>query len=643
MMKKTDEENKNDAKTWGTWEELLLASAVKRHGLKNWESVAMELQTKTSLPHLLATAQCCKQKYHDLKRRFKDEQHEHEHEPEPPAKLVSIPWLEELRKVRVDELKQEVQRYDLNILSLQLKVKRLEEEREPALDIKTTQQKPDLDDQNIDKNDEPDKSEEPEKACKRLVSGEESDRENRSVNESNSTGLSEKIGDGEIIKNEAKAIGSGGVGGSKAVESDELGDSVTQLSSDVQSSASFGKKRKRSCGDSIKGMDVKSEPLIRLLELIRTHKHVSLFERRLKSQESNKYKEIVRQHVDLETIQTRVEQGSYSSCILTFYRDVLLVFNNAILYFPKSSLESATAFQLRNLFSNEIKKEYYKSDSSQDPLLPPAPPPPAAPAPLPPQLKPHLERSDSLLAKHKQSAPIIVCRKRSSVSTKPSTSSTFARQQQTDGKKQSADIKQPSVERSSSLLKVKTEEKAVTTGARSSRRSNRNPTTNTNNTTSPPSNKKQNATSGSKAGSGSGSGSVDKQETPKADKKKSEGSSTSDKKKSVVDFLKRIKKNSPVQTVKKSKGSEEQKKNNNSSSGSSSSSSSSSSGKKDKGKGRALWRSERRQSAKEENSPSKRSVGRPPKKTAETSGKRGREGGGKETVVGKRQSKRARR
>ncbi|XP_044493841.1 uncharacterized protein LOC123217123 [Mangifera indica] len=627
-MMKNDEENKDDAKTWGTWEELLLACAVKRHGFKNWESVAMELQTKTSLPHLLTTAQCCRQKYHDLKRRFKDEQQEHE--LEPPPKFVNIPWLEELRKVRVDELKQEVQRYDLNIHSLKLKVKRLEEEREPPLDNKTTQQEPDLDDRNIVKKDEPEKSEEPEKVCKRLVSGEESDRDNRSVNESNSTGLSEKVGDVEIIKNESKVVGSGGMGGSKAVESDELGDSVTQLSSDVQSSSSFGKKRKRNCGDSIKGTDVKSEPLIRLLELIRTHKHVSSFERRLKSQESNKYKEMVRQHVDLETIQMRVEQGSYSSCILAFYRDVLLLFNNAIVYFPKSSLESSTAFQLRNFFSNEIKKDNLKSDSSQDP--PPLPPP----ASLPPQLKPHLERSDSLLAKHKQSSPIIFCRKRTSVSTKPSTSSTFARQQQTDDKKPPADVK-PSVERSSSssLLKVKPEEKAVTTGARSSRRSNRIPTTNTDNTSATPSNKKENATSGSKTGSGSGS--VDKQETPKADKKKSEGSTASDKKKSVVDFLKRIKKNSPVQTVKRSKGSEEPKKDNNNNS--------SSSGKKEKGKERALWKSgEKRQAAaKEENSPSKRSVGRPPKKTPETSGKRGRESSGKETAAGKRQSKRARR
>ncbi|KAI6677594.1 hypothetical protein NL676_038390 [Syzygium grande] len=48
--------------------------------------------------------------------------------PPPPSsddKVVHIPWLEELRKLRVAELQQEVQRYDVSILSLQLKVKKL--------------------------------------------------------------------------------------------------------------------------------------------------------------------------------------------------------------------------------------------------------------------------------------------------------------------------------------------------------------------------------------------------------------------------------------------------------------------------------------------------------------------------------------
>lgn len=329
-------------------------------------------------------------------------------------------------------------------------------------------------------------------------------------------------------------------------------------------------------------------------------------------QESNEYEELVRQHVDLETIRTRVERGSYSACILTFYRDLLLLFNNAIVYFPKASLESEAAHQLRNLVSNEIKNETHKSDSSQE----------EAP---PPQTKPLLERSDSLLAKQKASAPIIVCRKRSSVSAKPSSS--FAQkgdnQKQLSGgaKKPATDVKQlPPVEQS--LLKVKTEEKPITTGARSSRRSSRNLTSKTPPAPSTGNKKQKTAAQGSKGGSGS----VNKRETPKTDNKKK--TETSDKKKSVVDFLKRIKKNSPVHTVKRSKGGEEQKKTNNSS------------GKKE----RILLRSSDKKQAKEESSsPSKKSVGRPTRKMPEASGKRGRDTGGKEAVLAKRQSKRTKR
>ena len=55
--------------TWGTLEELLLACAVKRHGFKDWNSVSMELQNRSSLPPLLTTARNCELKFQDKKRK----------------------------------------------------------------------------------------------------------------------------------------------------------------------------------------------------------------------------------------------------------------------------------------------------------------------------------------------------------------------------------------------------------------------------------------------------------------------------------------------------------------------------------------------------------------------------------------------
>ncbi|GLT39763.1 hypothetical protein SLA2020_139380 [Shorea laevis] len=578
--------------SWGTWEELLLACAVKRHGLHNWDSVSMELRTKTSLPRPLTTAQICQQKYRDLQRRF-TANHPQDQTP------TEIPWLEDLRKLRVAELKRDLHRYDVSILALQLKVKKLEEERERTLSTsQDAEDKPDLGRGSENDKTPPAEIPQPGKVPGNSVSGEE---ENRSVNGSNSTGSERR----EKEKTDPDPVRAGqGEMVADSTGSEELG----ELSSDVQSSASLGRKRKRRrrrvelCGGD--GIKDKSEASAGLLEKIRAHGESGLFERRLQSQESKDYKDLVRQHIDLETIQARLVQGSYtssSSSSLALYRDLLLLFTNSIVFFPKLSHESLTAHHLRNLVLDHVNKLTNKSDSSHDQPSSPAPP------------KPDIENSDSLLARHnKSSAPIIVCRKRSSVSAKPSSSAFTLKapdQPQTDDNK-----KPPPVE--NSLLKA--QEKPVTTGTRSSRRiSNNNNIKKPANTDNTP-NGKQNATSPAAK--------IEMQDdsTPNRTEKKKMEVSASDKKKIMADFLKRIKKNSPAAEVKKnSKGGEQKKKkkkkNNNNNT--------SSNGKKEKGKEKVMRRrSVERKQGKEETSPSKRSVGRPPKKEAEASGAAGKRG-----------------
>lgn len=130
--------------TWSTWEELLLAFAVKRHGLKDWDTVATELRNRqhhrgSSLLPGLFTAQICKDKFRNLKRRFMNHHHgggggssennneskfQSDDDDENDDSVCgsgggggedAFPWLEELRKLRVAELKQEVHRYDVSI------------------------------------------------------------------------------------------------------------------------------------------------------------------------------------------------------------------------------------------------------------------------------------------------------------------------------------------------------------------------------------------------------------------------------------------------------------------------------------------------------------------------------------------------
>lgn len=101
-------ENKSSARPWGTLEELLLVCAVNRHGTKSWDSIASELQnrrlTSSFLPSF--TPQLCKDKFFDLKRRFISTN----------GASSSSSLVDQLRRIRVEELRREVQERDVSIV-----------------------------------------------------------------------------------------------------------------------------------------------------------------------------------------------------------------------------------------------------------------------------------------------------------------------------------------------------------------------------------------------------------------------------------------------------------------------------------------------------------------------------------------------
>ncbi|XP_043692388.1 titin [Telopea speciosissima] len=691
--------------SWGTWEELLLACAVNRHGTHCWESVAMEIQNRSTTTSLhLLTPLNCKHKYLDLKRRFiakDDKAFVGDDESEPfDNKKDEIPWLEELRKLRVAELRREVQRYDVSIVSLQLKVKKLKEEREQSgTEKENDEQKPDLE---IDSDKERVKEEErdakpekssPENVDGASVPGEDSDRESQSFNESNSTDpkvqnrenivedaekkpvpVESVVGRPDPVSGESKPVGEGSYHGSsetiakgsapqpvgnsqgantarEAGESPELWESVSESkgggeggqkeSSDVQSSASLSKKNRRkktisgsSSGEepeadevspAIKRIAVKSQPLMTFLEIIRSHKYGSVFERRLESQETVKYRNLIRQHVDLEMVRTRLEEGHYSGCNRKFFRDLLLLFNNASVFFPKISHECVAAVALRQLVSKELAIRTLKlgrpKEEEEEAAVAAAPPPVVAPEPpVPPPAK--VEPPDSQLAKPNSSGPIIACRKRSSITTKPSTTvidkkveprpSAVADEKPVPDRKQPGPF--PNVVEEQSLAKKRTRERSGL-GTRSSRTGGKS-RTNTNNTNKNPSaDSDQNHTLGPNSGS-AGKGSAHDEE-PKTERKSNTTTTAVAKKRSAANFLNRMKRNSSsngtlLETLKNSV--------NNSNNGKGGSSGElgaeqkrgggKNDGRKDHG-GRQI--SVGKQAA-EQSSPAKRSVGRPPKR-----------------------------
>eukprot|EP00250_Pteridium_aquilinum_P019715 c24548_g2_i1 orf=365-3709(-) len=107
---------------WGTWEELLLGSAVLKHGADNWALVSAELQSRARASFSF-TPEACRAGYHAIQLRFGADGGR-----EGSAALR----YEELRRLRVAHLKRELEQYDNSIGSLVNKIKRLQSEREES-------------------------------------------------------------------------------------------------------------------------------------------------------------------------------------------------------------------------------------------------------------------------------------------------------------------------------------------------------------------------------------------------------------------------------------------------------------------------------------------------------------------------------
>lgn len=450
---------------WGTWEELLLASAVNRHGTRSWDSVAMEIQTRSPFSDLL-TPQSCRQRYLDLKRRFESggdgirEKVGFAGGAGDRGSPADVPWLEELRKLRMAELRREVERYDVSITSLQLKLKNLRAERERS---EADERELDLKDKETTKDGNSPGSAPAAFARDRISAGDSggSCKESNSTNPKAKDAMTGGGGDGtapektpqadgqDVMARPARQASCNGSSetlskGSETAEAarpllGESGESVAgeKESSDVQSSVSLSRRRRRRLRKAISGSSsvaeeaetdavspvaananhitaAESQPLAAFLEIIRSSKYGSVFLSRLEGQENASYQSMIRRHVDLEIVRTRLERRGAKYSSAEFFRDLLLLCNNAIVFFSKASPESTAAVHLRQMVTKEmavvlpkrahpIPEESLKKSS----------------LPLPKmvtKLKLDSDLNNPLPKKNRSSGSLIACRKRSSIS-----------------------------------------------------------------------------------------------------------------------------------------------------------------------------------------------------------------------------------
>lgn len=70
-----------------------------------------------------------------------------------------------------------------------------------------------------------------------------------------------------------------------------------------------------------------------------------------------RYSSLIRRHLDLNSVRVRLDEGSYSSSI-EFFRDLLLIFNNAMVYYTRGSVEFRGASALVTEATKEMNRVF---------------------------------------------------------------------------------------------------------------------------------------------------------------------------------------------------------------------------------------------------------------------------------------------
>uniref|UniRef100_A0A0E0M2U0 Myb-like domain-containing protein n=1 Tax=Oryza punctata TaxID=4537 RepID=A0A0E0M2U0_ORYPU len=384
---------------WGTLEELLLACAVSRHGTGSWDSVAMEVQTRSPLaarPGLTPTS--CRLRFRQIHRRFsvggdgggpavEEEEEDDEAEGGPDASAADG-WMDELRRLRVAELRREVERCDLSIGTLQTKVKRLREEREQSNHGGEGKTETGNGDERLS-------SEEPGRSCR----------------ESNSTDLkpAARAGDHSV-----KAEEEDDDEAAAAAKQEASGESVaaSKESSDLRSSASLCRRhRKPGADEDADGEEASaprppaqssSQPLAALLDTFAA-RFGPLLERLQERERRVPWRD------------QAPPAGGGGAAAAEFYRDLLLLCANALVFFPRAGPEHGAAGEARALVSASLRLREPKQEPGAAAAM-------AAAAEYPPVEDARRAEGvsgggagivGSLI--EKGGKPLIVCRKRSSI------------------------------------------------------------------------------------------------------------------------------------------------------------------------------------------------------------------------------------
>ncbi|XP_031501021.1 uncharacterized protein LOC116264779 isoform X1 [Nymphaea colorata] len=359
---------------WGTWEALVLGGAVLRHGTAAWDAVAAEVRSRTLFPHLF-TPEVCKAKYEDLQGRYGgcDE------------------WFEELRKLRVAELRRELDKSEDSIGSLQSKLDGLKASKgDSDFDCDSSRRELSSRAENVDGGDSTGKEKSKDgSSAGSFTQGVDEVRRDWSqecqvpaarAGEAEGVGVAvklEELSEG-LEKSEFKTLKKrrgrrgrkvgGGTrdGGGGTGESDVLSSANTLVVKETDETIGNHAKIVKVSGGDCRGKESVGSNLDwvpQFLDCIMEHKDGAAFRRRLESQKRARYKKLIRRHVDLEMIKRNVDKNFYTTSS-EMLRDLLLLLNNALAYYPKNSPEYSSAITFRQFVRKKSREFMDKEQGS---------------------------------------------------------------------------------------------------------------------------------------------------------------------------------------------------------------------------------------------------------------------------------------
>ncbi|OWM91278.1 uncharacterized protein LOC116202426 isoform X2 [Punica granatum] len=360
---------------WGTWEELLLGGAVLRHGTRDWEMVASELRSRILCPFDF-TPEVCKAKYEDLRHRFSG----------------CSAWFEELRKQRMEELRQALERSESSIGSLQSKLKTLMAKKEESDQVEYDSSRT----VSLEPVQKPNQVESFRRdSLKDGLLSSSSFTQETSMNWSAEEVLETKpnisesfdqrrdprigmLGDlylGQVSgcirkkrgKRKRKDCGREAKEGSVG-ESEFVGpiDVVAESRESKETSTSDNGSAKCDKVDLGRGLRKEGlDDLMRIFSSVVEHKSARVFLQWLDGQKRGRYKKLIRRHIDLERIKTKLTNHSTTSS-MELFRDLLLLANNALVFYAKNTRENKSALLLRHTINRTISRECNKDSTTTE-------------------------------------------------------------------------------------------------------------------------------------------------------------------------------------------------------------------------------------------------------------------------------------